>query len=291
MQAALALCRFAQYLSAMLAFGASVYIRLFAPKTLRAALASPLRALLIGASAVLVVSAPLWLALEAAGMADDFYAAFDADTLRTVLFETAFGTAWLTHFTFAVALLLAFALRDEILRGLRACLAALALASFSLTGHASMQAGALGVLHRANDAVHLICGGGWLGGLPPFLVCLALSSDPQRRSDAVTAMMRFSTTGHFAVALLILTGIANIAMTTGAPPFPPSTPYRALLLVKILLVAVMVGLAIFNRYVLVPRLGSDENAQKTLRAACFAEVALGAIVVGLVSLFGLLEPF
>jgi putative copper resistance protein D len=103
-------------------------------------------------------------------------------------------------------------------------------------------------------------------------------------------MMRFSTTGHFAVALLILTGIANIAMTSGAPPFPPSTPYRALLLVKILLVAIMVGIALFNRYILAPRLGREDSAQAILRATCLGELALGAIVVGLVSVFGLLDP-
>ena len=291
MEAALAACRFTHYFSAMIVFGASVYLWLFAAEGLRVVLAAPLRGLLIGASLVLVVGAPVWLALLSAGMADDWSGAWDPDTLRSVIFGTAFGTAWIIHFLLSLALLASFAIRGEHRWALRACLAGLALASLSLTGHAAMQVGAVGALHRANDAVHLLCGGGWIGGLMPFMICLSLSAEPKLRREATEAMMRFSTTGHFAVALLIVTGIANIAMTSGALPFPPSTPYRALLMVKILLVAGMVVLAVLNRYVLAPRLGRDASAQTMLRTACLAEVALGALVIGLVSVFGLLEPF
>ena len=46
-------------------------------------------------------------------------------------------------------------------------------------------------------------------------------------------MTRFSFFGHFVVAAIIATGIANIALTSGNPPFPPTTPYRALLDAKI----------------------------------------------------------
>jgi copper resistance protein D len=289
-EAALAICRFAHFLSAMVAFGSCAYLWLFAPPALRGALASALRGPLMGAGIVLVVSVLAWLALQSAGMSGDWSAALNLDALRDVLVETAFGPAWLTHFLVCLALAAAFALRGDYRWRIRACLAALALASLSLTGHASMQTGALGVLHRANDAVHLICAGAWLGGLPPFLICLAFSSEPNLRRDALTAMMRFSTSGHVAVPLLILTGIANVALISGALPTTPSTPYRALLLVKVVLVAIMVGLALFNRYALVPRLGPDLPAQKILRVTCLEEVALGVIVVGLVSVFGLLDP-
>jgi putative copper resistance protein D len=52
----------------------------------------------------------------------------------------------------------------------------------------------------------------------------------------------------------------------------------------------MIALALFNRYVLSPRLASDCAARRVLRRSCVAEVALGAAVVALVSLFGLLDP-
>jgi len=45
--------------------------------------------------------------------------------------------------------------------------------------------------------------------------------------------MRFSFWGHFVVAAIGATGIVNIALTSGHAPLPPTTPYRALLDVKI----------------------------------------------------------
>ena len=57
------------------------------------------------------------------------------------------------------------------------------------------------------------------------------------------AMMRFSFCGHFIVAAIVLTGAVNIALTSGRPPIPPNTPYRALLDAKIVIVAMMISLA------------------------------------------------
>ena len=68
------------------------------------------------------------------------------------------------------------------------------------------------------------------------------------------------------------------------------TPYRALLDIKIGLVASMIGLAIFNRYRITPRLGSDAVALAALRLTSSAEVGLGMAVVALVSVFALLDP-
>jgi len=55
-------------------------------------------------------------------------------------------------------------------------------------------------------------------------------------------------------------------------------------------VATMVALAVFNRTVLAPRLTRDGPAQRALTRSCIAEIGLGAAVVALVSLFGLLDP-
>ncbi len=93
-----------------------------------------------------------------------------------------------------------------------------------------------------------------------------------------------------AVAAIVATGAANIALTSGRAPLPPSTPYRALLDVKIALVAVMIALALVNRYVLVPRLSARPAALLALRRLSLVNAALGALVVALVSAFGLLDP-
>ena len=89
---------------------------------------------------------------------------------------------------------------------------------------------------------------------------------------------------------LVLTGIANITLISGHPPFPPATPYRQLLDAKIFLVAVIIALALFNRFVVAPRLATGEKALAVLHATTLLEVGLGTIVVALVSVFALLDP-
>jgi Copper resistance protein D len=78
-------------------------------------------------------------------------------------------------------------------------------------------------------------------------------------------------------------------LISGRAPFPPTTPYRALLLdAKIALVGVMIALALFNRFRLAPRLAPAAAALAALRATCAIEVALGTVVVALVGVFALL---
>ncbi len=77
---------------------------------------------------------------------------------------------------------------------------------------------------------------------------------------------------------------------TGGLPLPPATPYRALLDVKIAIVAVMISLALVNRYALAPRISRSAGAFAALRAITMLNVGLGAIVVALVSAFALLDP-
>ena len=287
---ALSLCRFVHLLAAMLAFGSSAYLRLYAPADLRRALSTTVRRLAVAASLIALLTAGLWLTLEAASMAGDPAAATAPETIATVLTDTAFGGAWALHVALAAALVVAavFAPRDGWTA--IAALSGLLLASLALVGHAAMQTGVEGVVHRANHAVHLLTAGAWIGGLVPFVLCLDAYARNAFRRDAVTAMMRFSFWGHFVVAAIVATGIVNIALTSGRAPLPPATPYRALLDVKIGLVALMIALALVNRYALAPRLRASAGAFSALRAISILNIALGSIVVALVSVFALLDP-
>ena len=58
-----------------------------------------------------------------------------------------------------------------------------------------MQTGIMGILHRANHAVHLLAAGEWIGGLVPFVMGLDAYARDTLRRDAVTAMTRFSFEG------------------------------------------------------------------------------------------------
>jgi copper resistance protein D len=287
---ALALCRFAHFMAAMLTFGASAYLWLYASERLMVALSPVVRRLAFVASLVALVTAIVWLALESASMADDWSAALDPGAIGAVLTDTAFGHAWAAHLVLAAALVAVVAFGPRARWAATAIASAALLASLGLVGHAAMQTGAEGVLHRANHAVHLLTTGAWIGGLVPFAMCLRAFQRDDLRRDAVQAMMSFSFWGQFMVAAIVLTGIVNIALTSGRPPIPPTTPYRALLVAKIIIVGIMISLAVFNRFVLTPRLKASARALAVLRSTSAAEIALGSLVVALVSAFALLDP-
>jgi copper resistance protein D len=287
---ALALCRFAHFLAAMLAFGMSAYLWLYAPERLRLALSPVVRRLALIASLVALITAVAWLALESASMADDWSAAIDPEAIGAVLTDTAFGHAWAAHLILAAALVLVVIFEPRARWVATAVASAALLASLGLVGHAAMQTGAEGVLHLMNHAVHLLTAGAWIGGLVPFAMCLSAYRRDDLRKDAVRAMMSFSFWGQFIVAAIVLSGAVNIALTSGRAPIPPTTPYRALLVAKIIIVGIMIALAIVNRYVLAPRLKSSATALAALRLTSAAEVALGCVVIALVSVFALLDP-
>jgi copper resistance protein D len=207
-----------------------------------------------------------------------------------VLSDTAFGPAWAAHLVLAAALVAVVLFGPRMRCGPTTLASGALLASLGLVGHAAMQTGAEGLLHRLNHAAHLLTTGAWLGGLIAFAMCLRAYDRDDLRKDAVQAMMSFSFWGQFVVAAVVLTGAVNIALVSGHPPIPPTTPYRALLIAKLGVVAIMIALALFNRYVLAPRLKSSPAALAALRLTSVAEIALGSLVVALVSVFALLDP-
>jgi copper resistance protein D len=286
----LALCRFAHFMGVMLAFGMSAYLWAYAPERLRLALSPTVRRLALVASLVALLTAVAWLQLESASMADDWRAGLDPALVGAVLGDTAFGHAWALHLVLAAALVAVILFGPRARWGAAAVVSGALLASLGLVDHAAMQTGAEGFLHRANHALHLLAAGAWLGGLVVFAMCLGAYRRDDLREDAVRAMMGFSFWGQFIVAAVVLTGAVNIALTSGRAPIPPITPYRALLIAKIIIVAIMIALAVFNRFVLAPRLKRSATALAALSATCAAEVALGSLVVGLVSVFALFDP-
>jgi putative copper resistance protein D len=287
--AALILCRFAHYAAAMLLFGAGAFLWVLAPAGLARALNPTVRHLAAGAIVVGAISAAAWLALEVASMGDGWPAVLDPATVAAVL-DTSFGHVWRGRLVLALVLagLVAFGRHDRW--PLVVPLAALFLGSLGLVGHAAMQSGTTGILHRACDAVHLLAAGAWVGGLVPLVLSLA-PAHPELRKDAGIALRRFSGMGHVAVALVLLTGVVNVRLVLGGWPLDPTSPYQALLLTKIGLVAAMIGLALINRYLLVPRIAAarDTNLAR-LRLSTLAEIALGGAVLALVAAFGTLDP-
>ena len=90
---------------------------------------------------------------------------------------------------------------------------------------------------------------------------------------------------------VVLTGAINGLFILGIT-LPWQTGYVQLLLFKCALVALMVVIALVNRYFLVPRFGAHiGREQQIFIRMTQAEVVLGALVLATVSLFATWEPF
>jgi putative copper resistance protein D len=228
--------------------------------------------------------------LETAFIGDGWIDAVDPSALHDVLSATSFGWAWQVEGV-AVLLLLASLVTARRRPRAIAVTSGLVLASVSLTGHAVMQAGWLGIAHRVNDALHVVCAGAWLGGLVPLVAVIAALGDSDHEPDAELALRRFSTAGLIVVPLIIASGIINTALVLGRWPTDWSSPYRSLLALKIVLAATMIGIATANRYQFVQRLAQHGPAgHRALRTGAVVEIVLGLCVVALVSVFGMLDP-
>ncbi|MVA80113.1 copper homeostasis membrane protein CopD [Agrobacterium vitis] len=210
-----------------------------------------------------------------------------ADLLQTTRSGAALGLqAGLTG-----ALLLAYCIFRHH-RGIVVTLfGALVLISLSISGHAIAETGATGLLHRVNHSLHLLAASLWLGALPPVVLLLQAMQDERARPPTLAALMRFSTIGHVAVALTLISGALNAWLIVGAHAVDISMPYQRLLLFKIGVVAAMVIIAIINRYVFVPRMHhSPASAIRAIRIGTLAECGLGLAAVALVSAFGTMQP-
>jgi putative copper resistance protein D len=287
---ALVLCRALHYGSALLLFGISAFQGWLAPQQLARSVDVSLGRIVTASAVIGLLSAVVWLFLASGEMGDGWSDVWTPATWYAVLTDTEFGRVWQVH------LLLAAALVTFLMSGwgrqwrLIAVLSAVYLASLGFIGHAVMLEGAAGWVSRVSQVVHLLAGGFWLGALIPLKLCLGKFGDPDLRPEVLCALRRFSGLGHFAVAAVIASGFVNIALVLDRWPTDTSSPYQMLLLLKMGVVAVMVGLAIVNRYMLVPNIRNSMAALRGLRLSTLAELALGACVVALVSLFGNLPP-
>ncbi|AYG64676.1 MULTISPECIES: copper homeostasis membrane protein CopD [unclassified Rhizobium] len=288
---ALQLCRFLHDASLMLLWGASAYLCLLVPKTLAGTVwrmsARPFFAITAIATVTVLAALPATTANIGNGWSD----ALDAGMIHDVLFQTTSGLAWQAQAVAAVVMVGAFLLPESWRRRGLALGSGLGLAFLSLTGHASMLEGWPRQAHRANDILHVLTAGGWLGALVPLIPILRLLDRADCRAEALVALRCFSNAGHVAVALVIATGIVNTMLILKRLPTDWSSPYQKLLGIKIALVAAMAFLAIVNRYVFVPWIGRNHSrALKALRLGSIAEIVIGMAVIGLVAVFGMLEP-
>jgi putative copper resistance protein D len=88
-----------------------------------------------------------------------------------------------------------------------------------------------------------------------------------------------------------VTGIGNVALILGHLPWNIRSPYGAGLLFKTAAVAAMTGIALANRYLIVPFAKREPGAaRRLLIVSTVIEVFLGLLAFALVASFGLDDP-
>lgn len=295
--------RFIHFAAAMAAFGIGAF-RLYAfagdidaaQGAAYAALDAALARATTAAALVALLSALAIVPFTAAEMAGANAASLDPAVWRTVLLATQFGRVWCWHLGFAVALLALCAVPAGPWQVRASTLAALlVLVSLGLVGHAAVDMGG-GTAHEINQMAHLAAGGLWLGGLVPLGILLRRAVRPAGATYVVLARIalpHFSQIGYAAVALLAITGTVNSIMLVGSIHAFVATPYGRLLMVKIALFLAMTGLALTNRFRLMPRVTGAGETIVPLRTLCrsvIAEQAIGLAILAVVAVLGTWPP-
>ena len=253
------LCRFLHFTVVLMLFGAWIFKPLLLGR--ETALDRPLARISRWLAGVALLSGVGWLLLITANMAGSWTAAFDPSTLELVLDKTFFGQVWRWHLLLNLLLL----------------------ATLAPVGHGAMLDGNAGRLLILNQVIHLTCVGAWLGGLM-VLVMILLRPDPH---SVKALLQRFSGVGYALVAGLLITGLINVRVLTGAFwPTPLLSGFALILLIKVVLVAAMSGLALFNRL----RIKDCAQRLATLKTSVVLEWLLGIGAVAAVSLLGTLPP-
>ena len=280
-------CLYLHYTAAMTIFGAAAF-RLLTPGADAAPIDGILRRLLAADWILALISALVLVMANAGSMGGSWGDAIDPGTIGAVITDTSFGHVWQAHL--GVILLAGLALwTTPLARPWFAAAAILMLASLAFIGHAAMVEGPAGDLRRANQAIHLLAGGAWIGGLIPLL--LTLRALRPRPLAAAALLHRFSLYGTFALALVLVSGAINAALLVGTANGLLTSLYGRTLLLKLLLVVLMVAIAYRNRFQLTPRLAPDpERIGRRLYRSIAIEIAVGLGIILVASALGTFPP-
>src|SRR5258706_9093098 len=240
---ALAIVRAAHLCALMMVFGAEALHFLFARgHALPPAALSPARFSQIAAATALITSL-IWLCLTAAVMSGSNLP--DAPAIMQTFSQTLFGRVMVARIAFLTLLVTALSSRRAISAGVPIVLSGLALAAIALTSHPAASGDARFLPGRAFiDALHLLAAAFWIGGLAA-LVPMVRGPQP---AALLPALRIFSRWAMGAVAILIAAGSLNAYFILFGGTGRWSLSYISLLAAKIVLAALMVAMALANRF-------------------------------------------
>jgi putative copper resistance protein D len=263
--------------------------------------------LLRAATAFAIVSGVVWLAGILATIGGGFDDLGDLQTWRLFFFNTQFGGVSALRLALLVLLaVIVFIPSKHRARPLPLIvISGLLLVSQAWLGHAAEGgAGLYGDAMILTYGAHVLAGSAWVGGLAPLVLALSelRSSRPyDAAARALRMLSRYSLMGMGAVTLIVASGIANAAFRVGGDfDRLVMTTYGAVLGAKLFMVAVMLGLAYFNRFVAMPRLrdftahnGPAAKGMPLAAGLCVsiaAEWGVGLLVLGIAALLGITPP-
>jgi copper transport protein len=163
-----------------------------------------------------------------------------------------------------------------------AAAATVAVVAPALAGHT--RAAGPEVLVVGADALHLLAGSVWLGGLAGL--ALTLPALAAHGSAAAGTLARFSTAAAGVLAALVVTGALLTWRILGSWSALTGTGYGRLLLTKIALVLVVLVIAAWNRWSLLPRL--QQATRRADRQTSARPVVRATAVEGVILLAALL---
>lgn len=278
---AVALNRFVQYASVLLALGSAiilVWMRL--PETAAGV------AFHQGLVASAIAAIGCVVAFGFGGV--DMIAGGAASLLSPASWSMAAKSTLLPSAVLGVpgALLLAWAFRRRRTGWTLWVGGALVLASLLVTGHAATAAPVW--LMAANVALHLTCASFWFGALVPLRVAVR-SVDG---SDAGDVLAQFSLRAVWTVIALLLSGVVVSFVQVRTLGQLLATDYGLRLAIKLSLFALLLALAVLNKAVLTPAVVRSEAAGvRRLSASLRAEYGLMlAIVLAAASLTVVTPP-
>lgn len=269
--------------------------------------------LFLTATVILILSGIAWFWAVAAGMSGtSLTESLSPDTLGTVFFQTQFGTVcqWRLGFLAIFLLLLAKLTWDRWLLRRRISpieiiggwLAAAMVVSIAWTGHAAASGGPHFPWRIMADATHLFAASIWPTGLLPFALFLGCASridDFSRLRPVLVTANRFSNVSLVVVGILAASGIINTCFIVGSLRALVTTDYGRLLCLKIFLFFLILVVAAWNRYRLVPRLFAEAASPGRkpvlpvllqLHRFVLIEFALAVAVIAVVSILGTSPP-
>ncbi len=171
---------------------------------------------------------------------------------------------------------------DRSQRAILLVAAALAAAAPAVAGHTRSYQPEVVLL--VTDAVHLWAGATWLGGLVGLVLTLALLTGRER--PAAETLTRFSALAAGLLLAVAVTGSVQAWRILGSWSLLLDSTYGRLLLVKIGIVLVVVAVAAWNRFRLLPRVQRASAPSRRSAAAGLVRRTVLAEALLLLSLLG-----